>query len=279
MERGEQLPVDSVPVVSQTGRLLETQLAAHLRQQHIAPMELRRARIAEQQRREQIADQAQTKGQMPPPGKSQTFLKPPVEFQLQQQLDQQHQQFKQQVAGFRAHAPEARADREVHATLEKNSLPTTTQTRMTEDDDDEESIEEDVHFLDENNLMALGSKASAPPTKKSKAGKRARKHRREYPSSWGFDKGQMEMKKRVMAVFDGPRRSVKDNAMPSTEHKVQGPLANNESYVTNLDTEITKQAEGFLNATQEEKGIWISDDPTEEDIKAMLDLVDLKRLI
>lgn len=34
-----------------------------------------------------------------------------------------------------------------------------------------------------------------------------RKDRREYPpSSWGFDRAQMTMKKRVVTVFDGPRR-------------------------------------------------------------------------
>jgi hypothetical protein len=33
--------------------------------------------------------------------------------------------------------------------------------------------------------------------------RRGGKNRRDYPSSWGFDKGQMTMKKRVMAVFDG----------------------------------------------------------------------------
>lgn len=193
---------------------------------------------------------------------------------------------------------EVENDREVHATLEKNSLPTTTQTMMTEDDDDEELMEdEEGQFLDEQNLMALGVKTSASPTKKSKgnpangvqksrglthsrggvsmsksnASSRARKHRREYPSSWGFDKGQMTMKKRVMAVFDGPRRLAKDDMMLSTEREVRVPLADGKSYVTDLDVQTMKRAEGFLNATEEEKGIWISDDPTEEDIKAMLD--------
>ncbi|POS78639.1 hypothetical protein DHEL01_v202969 [Diaporthe helianthi] len=193
---------------------------------------------------------------------------------------------------------EVENDREVHATLEKNSLPTTTQTMMTEDDDDEELMEDDEgQFLDEQNLMALGVKTSASPTKKSKgnpangvqksrglthsrggvsmsksnASNRARKHRREYPSSWGFDKGQMTMKKRVMVVFDGPRRLAKDDMMLSTEREVRVPLADGKSYVTDLDVQTMKRAEGFLNATEEEKGIWISDDPTEEDIKAMLD--------
>lgn len=193
---------------------------------------------------------------------------------------------------------EVENDREVHATLEKNNLPTTTQTMMTEDDDDEEMVEdEEGQFLDEQNLMALGVKTSASPTKKSKgnpangvqksrglthsrggvsisksnASNRARKHRREYPSSWGFDKGQMTMKKRVMAVFDGPRRLAKDDMMLSTEREVRVPLSDGKSYVTDLDVQTMKRAEGFLNATEEEKGLWISDDPTEEDIKAMLD--------
>ncbi|ROV92736.1 hypothetical protein VSDG_06548 [Cytospora chrysosperma] len=193
---------------------------------------------------------------------------------------------------------EVENDREVHATLEKNNLPTTTQTMMTEDDDDEEMMEEDDgQLLDEQELKALGIKTSASPTKKAKGNpangvqksrglthsrggvslsksnpnNRGRKNRREYPSSWGFDKGQMTMRKRVMAVFDGPRRLAKDDMMLSTEHEVRVPLSDGHSYVTDLDVQTLKRAEGFLNATEEEKGLWISDDPTDEDIKAMLD--------
>ncbi|ROW09000.1 hypothetical protein VMCG_02851 [Cytospora schulzeri] len=158
-------------------------------------------------------------------------------------------------------------------------------------------VENDRELLDEQDLKALGIKTSASPTKKSKGNpangvqksrglthsrggvslsksnpnNRGRKNRREYPSSWGFDKGQMTMRKRVMAVFDGPRRLAKDDMMLSTEHEVRVPLSDGHSYVTDLDVQTLKRAEGFLSATDEEKGLWISDDPTDEDIKAMLD--------
>ncbi|KAG4217100.1 hypothetical protein PC116_g34419 [Phytophthora cactorum] len=98
---------------------------------------------------------------------------------------------------------------------------------------------------------------------------KSRKNRREYPSSWGFDKGQMTMKKRVMAVFDGPRRLAKDDMMLSTEHEIRLRLSDEKSYVTDLDVQTLRRANAFLDATEEEKGIWISDDPTEEDRKRM----------
>jgi hypothetical protein len=161
-------------------------------------------------------------------------------------------------------------------------------------------VEDDKgQFPGEQNLKAPGVQASASasaPTNEKSTGKPTndapksrglthsrggvlmpkhkstkRRARREYPSSWGFDKGQMTMKKRVMAVFDRPRQLAKDDMMLSTEHEVRVPLADGKSYVTDLDVETMKRAEGFLNATEEEKGIWISDDPTEEEIKAMLD--------
>lgn len=100
---------------------------------------------------------------------------------------------------------------------------------------------------------------------------KSRKNRRDYPSSWGFDKGQMTMKKRVMAVFEGPRRLAKDDMMLSTDHEVRIPLADGQ-YVTDLDVQAMKRAQGFLDATDEEKGFWISDDPTEDDMRKMLEL-------
>lgn len=184
---------------------------------------------------------------------------------------------------------EVENDRDVHNTLEKNNLPTTTMvTAMDEDDEDMLADEDDDDFK-------IKTSSSASPTKKSKGnpangvqksrglthsrggvplptGKsRGRKNRRDYPSSWGFDKGQMTMKKRVMAVFDGPRRLAKDDMMLSTDHEVRVPLQDGKSYVTDLDIQTMKRAHGFLGATDEEKGPWVSDDPTEEELKKMLE--------
>jgi len=191
---------------------------------------------------------------------------------------------------------EVENDREVHNTLEKNHLPTTTTMTTHEDEaeDDEEMIDDDEMAEDEFGT-GRGSKSSAtPPLRRAKGNPpngiqksrglthsrggvshqtktRGRKNRRDYPSSWGFDKGQMTMKKRVMAVFEGPRRLAKDEMMLSTDREVRVKLADGKSYVTDLDVQTLKRAEGFLGATDEEKGPWISDDPTDDDLKHMLE--------
>ncbi|KAI1414270.1 hypothetical protein F5Y13DRAFT_159153 [Hypoxylon sp. FL1857] len=184
---------------------------------------------------------------------------------------------------------EVENDEDVHQTLEKNQLPLTTQTVTNSEDEEDEEMGEDDDAVDEE----LKSRKLTSPTKKkgnppngvqksrgmthSRGGvtlsskSKSRKNRREYPSSWGFDKGQMTMKKRVMAVFDGPRRLAKDDMMLSTEHEVRIKLSDGKSYVTDLDVNTMKRATGFLNATEEEKGLWISDDPTEDDMKRMLE--------
>jgi len=187
---------------------------------------------------------------------------------------------------------EVENDKSVHETLEKNQLPTTTPTTTTtigDEDEDEEMGEDDE---DEVRSGAIKSPATRKTVKTgptngiqkarglthSRGGVslppkgRARKNRRDYPSSWGFDKGQMTMKKRVMAVFDGPRRLAKDDMMLSTEHEVRVKLSDGKAYVTDLDIQTMKRAVGFLNATEEEKGPWVSDDPTEDDFQTMLQL-------
>ncbi|CAJ2507950.1 Uu.00g091360.m01.CDS01 [Anthostomella pinea] len=183
---------------------------------------------------------------------------------------------------------EVENDMDVHQTLEKNQLPLTTQTVVNSDEDDDDEMADDDDPLDEDfkarkltsptkkkgnpangvqkSRGMTHSRGGVPPSAKTKG----RKNRRDYPSSWGFDKGQMTMKKRVMTVFDGPRRLAKDDMMLSTEHEVRVKLSDGESYVTDLDVNTLQRAQGFLDATEQEKGIWISDDPTEEDMKRML---------
>ncbi|KAM0813722.1 putative C2H2-type domain-containing protein [Seiridium cardinale] len=184
---------------------------------------------------------------------------------------------------------EVENDEEVHQTLEKNSLPLTTQTNSLSDEEDDDDMVDDDDFLDED----FKARKASPRNKKgnpangvqksrglthSRGGvslnskSKSRKNHRDYPSSWGFDKGQMTMKKRVMTVFDGPRRLAKDDMMLSTEHEVRIKLADGKSYVTDLDVQTMKRAQGFLDATDEEKGIWVSDDPTEDDMRKMLEL-------
>ncbi|KAI0021848.1 hypothetical protein F4780DRAFT_250382 [Xylariomycetidae sp. FL0641] len=185
---------------------------------------------------------------------------------------------------------EVAEDKAVHQTLEKNQLPLTTQTVSNPEDEEDDEMAEEDDLLDED----FKHKKSSPTTKKktnpangvqksrgmthSRGGvplntkNKSRKNRRDYPSSWGFDKGQMTMKKRVITAFDGPRRLAKDDMMLSTEQEVRVKLADGQSYVTDLDIHSMKRAEGFHSATEEEKGIWISDDPTEADLKRMFEM-------
>lgn len=178
-------------------------------------------------------------------------------------------------------------DSAVHATLEKNNLPLTTQSTMDsmgEDDDEDCDIEdEDLADIPRSTTSPTSKKKTNPVNgvQKSRglthsrggvppaAPKRGRKHRRDYPSSWGFDKGQMTMRKRVLCVFDGPRRLAKDEMMLSTEQEVRLKLSAPNAYVTDLDVQTLKRADGFHNATEEEKGPWVSDDPTEEQLNEM----------
>ncbi|KAI5458407.1 zinc finger protein [Mariannaea sp. PMI_226] len=178
---------------------------------------------------------------------------------------------------------EVENDKDVHQTLEKNNLPIVTETTSTEEEDEELDTDEDD--------VDSSSKSSRSPTMKKKGNpangvqksrglthsrggvnltvKRSRKNRKDYPSSWGFDKGQMTMKKRVLAVFDGARRLAKDDMMLCTDHEVRIKLSDGKSYVTDLDVQTMKRAEGFHGATEEEKGPWVSDDPTPEQLKHM----------
>ena len=77
------------------------------------------------------------------------------------------------------------------------------------------------------------------------------------------------MKKRVLCVYDGPRRLWKDDMMLDSEHEVRMRTGKGESYVTDLDVETVKRAEAFHNATDEEKGPWVEAD-TLVDIETLM---------
>ena len=67
----------------------------------------------------------------------------------------------------------------------------------------------------------------------------------------------MKMKKRVLCVYDGPRRLWKDDMMLDNDFEVRLRLGDGGSYVTDLDVETYKRAEAFHNMTKEEKGPWV----------------------
>ena len=85
---------------------------------------------------------------------------------------------------------------------------------------------------------------------------KGRKKRKHYPPSWGCPAEKMKMKKRVLCVYDGPRRLWKDDMMLDNEFEVRMKLPDGKSYVTDLDVETVKRAEGLHGATEEEKGPW-----------------------
>ena len=66
----------------------------------------------------------------------------------------------------------------------------------------------------------------------------------------------MKMKKRVLCVFDGPRRLWKDEMMLDNEFEVRMQLGEGKGYVTDLDVQTVKRANALLDATEEEKGSW-----------------------
>lgn len=68
------------------------------------------------------------------------------------------------------------------------------------------------------------------------------------------------MKRRVLCVYDGPRRLCKDEMLLDRDFEVRLTLGDGQSYVTDLDVETLKRAEGFHQATEEERGPWIPED-------------------
>ena len=86
-----------------------------------------------------------------------------------------------------------------------------------------------------------------------------RKKRKNYPLAWGCPTEKMKMKKRVMCVYDGPRRLWKDDMMLDSEYEVRVKLSDGKSYVTDLDFQTIKRADALHGATPEERGHWIPD--------------------
>jgi len=86
-----------------------------------------------------------------------------------------------------------------------------------------------------------------------------RKKRKNYPVSWGCATDKMRMKKRVLCVYDGPRRLWKDDMMLDQEFEVRMKLPDGKSYITDLDVQTMKRAEALHEATEEEKGPWVVD--------------------
>jgi hypothetical protein len=171
-------------------------------------------------------------------------------------------------------------DSRVHETLHKNALPTTVtnvysdnEMEMNEDDEDDDEDFAPRSRKRTNKNPANGVQKSRGLTY-SKGGftlnTKGRKKRKNYPSSWGCSAEQMKMKKRVMCVFDGPRRLWKDDMMLDTDYEVRVKLQDDKHYVTDLDIHSVNRTVALSNATEEEKGPFYSDDLTSVDIEKLM---------
>lgn len=183
---------------------------------------------------------------------------------------------------------EVASDEEVKKTMEKHMLLDTAGTvdrpAYDNDDDDDDSNDSSNNSNGRSGKGSLkttksGSNSSSRPvlgntsavTKSSNAANKARptasrrrNNRNNYPQSWCCPSSSMKTKKRILCVFDGKRRLWKDEMMLDNEFEVRlklpggaGDGTNREAYVTDLDVETLKRAEGVLNATEEERGPWI----------------------
>jgi hypothetical protein len=169
---------------------------------------------------------------------------------------------------------EVENDPVVHEALRNSIHPVTAVNHFSAD---EEEDDEEMEDADDDDYTARGKSTRRGATKltrtsangavqKSRSGglthsnggvalhPKGRKKRKDYPCSWGKPPTEIKMKKRVMCAFDGPRRLWKDDMGLPTDFEVRIPLSDGKSYVTDLDVETIKRADGFHGATDEEKG-------------------------
>ncbi|KAE8417589.1 hypothetical protein BDV36DRAFT_283624 [Aspergillus pseudocaelatus] len=166
-------------------------------------------------------------------------------------------------------------DEEVKKTMEKHKLLDTAGTvdrYDDESDDDEDDSNEFLSVRRSANSTMKGSRGSSSArvtlgnsavTKRPTASKR-RNNRDRYPQSWGCPRSSINLKRRVLCVYDGQRSLWKDEMMLKNEHEVRINLpraaedgTSRDAYVTDLDVLTLERAEGILNATEEERGPWL----------------------
>lgn len=167
---------------------------------------------------------------------------------------------------------EVASDEDVKKTMEKHQL-------LDGPADYDEFEDQDEEELDASNWRGVKkSKNNVPASRaiigsgnavsKNKAPRpivtRRRNNRGSYPNSWGCPSSTMKTKKRVLCVFDGQRRLWKDEMMLNNEFEVRLRLparsdgTNRDAYITDLDVETVKRAEGALNSTDDERGPWLN---------------------
>lgn len=69
----------------------------------------------------------------------------------------------------------------------------------------------------------------------AKGDKTRRRNRTHYPPSWGFNMDEMKVRRRRLAMVDGPERLHMEDMVVSMEDEVHVELSEGNSYVTDLD--------------------------------------------
>lgn len=161
-------------------------------------------------------------------------------------------------------------DKAVRDTLERHSLSSASNFAGPPvfDDDDEDDDEEERYIKDETSSPVLANSNNRDAARQGMtyskggvsihSGTKNNKRRKDYPPSWNAPPEKMKMKKRVLCVFDGPRRLWKDDLMLGIDNQVREPLSG-KNWVTSLDVQTLRRAEGILEATDEEKGSWLDE--------------------
>ncbi|KAJ6134518.1 hypothetical protein N7523_000840 [Penicillium sp. IBT 18751x] len=172
---------------------------------------------------------------------------------------------------------EVAADEEVKKTMEKHQLldlagPVDYDDNDSHDDEDSQDLanwcagrSKKANVPSSRPIIGTGNAVSKNTANKGRAvATRRRNNRGNYPQSWGCPNSSMKTKKRVLCVFDGQRRLWKDEMMLNNEFEVRlrFPGSGNDgttrdAYVTDLDVETMKRAEGVLSANEEERGPWM----------------------
>ena len=195
------------------------------------------------------------------------------------------------------HLSSVSSDKGLQDTMDRHMIKTEEMPMSFGEDDEEEEDDEDEDDPSFNGRSGKGIKSnkagsravlSGAVTKSTKSAKKGftwskggvalagkgRKKRKHYPPSWGMSAEKMQMKKRVLCVYDGERRLWKDDMMLHNEFEVRMPLPDGNSYVTDLDVETLNRAEAFHNATDDERGPWMP-----EEMGQMAAGVDLDQLM
>ncbi|KAF3482074.1 zinc finger protein [Arthroderma uncinatum] len=161
---------------------------------------------------------------------------------------------------------EVAADEAVRDTMERHMLldPNTPHTEQSEDLDEAAERQNDSSNSSTKGALSKSNSTNSKITKNRPAVSRRRNNRNNYPPSWSCPNNKIKMKRRLLCLYDGPRRLWKDEMMLDNEFEVRlklpaGDCMGREAYVTDLDIETLKRSEGVHNATDEEKGPWIKD--------------------